>query len=331
MTNPDFATAPLYLDAAAVASCLPDAELYEVVKQTLRESVDSRAVNGPKVGFGVDVDGEHLHMGSVSGFVRSGEAAGLKWFVIAERNASRKLPRVPATVLVCDARTGLLDGILDATQLTPDRTAAMAIAAASACGGASRRVAVVGAGLIGRALIRLLALNLPVEEILVASLRQSSAGSACAEVAASLPGNVRLSAVATVREAVRDADIIFTATGISEDSDLVRAEWLKTDAIVCWLGSRREVDVPLISEACIVVDDPDGVKLRHTEFREGRAGSGRIAGTLGHLMAGSLEVLPRPKQRILLVLVGMGVLDVALGARALANARLAGAGIPLQR
>ncbi|MCA6113063.1 saccharopine dehydrogenase NADP-binding domain-containing protein [Bradyrhizobium cenepequi] len=323
------AASPVYLDARSVQACLTDEEVYDIVSKTLRDLNTDRVIKGPKSGFGVDIDGGHLHMGSVSGCVLSSSAAGIKWFTVSDKNPSRNLPRVPATIVVCNAETGLLDGVLDGTQLTSERTAAMAVAAASACGRRPlKRAAVVGAGAIGHSLVKFLAATQAVDRIAVASLKESTARHAC-EVAAFLRRGVTLSATSDVRAAVADADIVFTATGVPEDTDLVRAAWLKADAIVCWLGSRREVDIELISEAWIVVDDPDGVKMRRSEFREGGAGWNRIVGNVANVMSGQLH-LPEGVEKILLSLAGIGVLDVALGARAIANARRKGIGVPLE-
>jgi ornithine cyclodeaminase len=288
-----------------------------------------RVINGPKSGFGVDIDGSHLHMGSVSGYVLSNSVTGIKWFTVSEKNPSLNLPRVPATILVCEAETGLLDGVLDGTQLTSERTAAMAVAAASACHGRPLKdAAVVGAGAIGRALVKFLVATQPIQRITVASRSEASARHAC-EAAASLQSNVTLCATADVQEGVRDADVVFTATGVVEDADIVRATWLRDDAIVCSLGSCREVDLEIISRAWIIVDDVQGVKLRRSDFREGGAGWNRIAGDIGSVMSGQLRPPQRPGKTHL-ILVGLGALDVALGARALSNARRMGLGVALE-
>jgi ornithine cyclodeaminase len=319
----------LYLSATAVRASLSDQEIYHIVSQTLRELNGVRVVMGPKSGFGVDIDGNHLHMGSVSGCVLSSSAAGIKWFTVSDKNPSRNLPRVPATILICDPKTGLLEGVLDGTQLTSERTAAMAVAAASACSKRPlRHAAVIGAGAIGRALMKFLTVTQPVDRIAVADLKESIARHAC-ESATLLRRDVTLSATSDVRAAVADADVVFTATGVPEDTDLVRARWLKDDAIVCWLGSRREVDIELISEAWIVVDDPDGVKMRRSDFREGGAGWNRIAGDVASVMSGQLH-FPEDVKKVLLSLLGTGVLDVALGASAISNARRMGLGVPLE-
>lgn len=324
------APSPLYLDASTVQVCLSVEEIHEIVSQTLRELNSARVVKGPKTGFAVDIHDQHIHMGSVSGCVLSSSAAGVKWFTVSDRNHSRHLPRVPATILVCDAETGLLDGVLDATQLTSDRTAAMAVAAASACGRRPlKEAAVVGAGAIGRALVKFLAATQSFERITVASRREPSARAACEGVVAPLRRDVTFFATSDVRRAVCSADVVFTSTGVPEDTDVVRAEWLQDDAIVCSLGSRREVDLQLLSKAWIVVDDADGVRQRRSDFREGGAGWNRIAGDLGSVMSGQLHLPPCNKQ-IHLVLLGVGVLDIALGARAIANARRKCLGVSLE-
>lgn len=325
----DLSASPLYLDSASIKACLSDEEIYETVSQTLRDMNSTSVVKGPKAGFGLDINGDHLHMGSVCGGVLSSSAAGIKWFTVADRNPSRNLPRVPATILVCDAETGMLQGILNGTQLTSERTAAMAVAAASACCRRPvKKAAVVGAGAIGSALVKFLAKTQPVDHIAVASLRESSARQACDAVATAVRRDVTLSATADVSRAVRDGDVVFTSTGVSRDTDVVRAEWLKNDAVVCTLGTRREVDLKLLSDAWIVVDDADGIRLRRSDFREGGVGWNRIVGDIGSVMAGRLP-LP-PDDKINIVLIGTGVLDVALGARAIVNARRKGLGIQLE-
>lgn len=321
---------PIYLNAANVQACLSDDEVYQIVSRTLRELNTPGVVKGPKTGFSVDIDGEHLHMGSIAGCVLSDSAVGLKWFVVPGQSRPRDLPRVPATILICDAKTGLLDGVLDATHLTSDRTAAMAVAAAFACGRRPlKNAAVVGAGHIGRALVKFLAATQAVDRIAMASQNEASARSACELVGPSLPRGMVLFGTSDVRAAVAGADVVFTATGAPEDIDLVRAEWLKSDAIVCSLGSCREVDIELLSTAWIVVDDPDGVKMRRSDFREGGAGFNRISGEVASVMSGQLHPPPGAR-RVHLMLVGLGVLDVALGARAITNARRKSLGVALE-
>lgn len=321
---------PLFLNSAAVQQCLTDEEIYEVVSRTLRESSNPELVRGVKSGFGVDIGGDHLHMGNVSACVLSGSSvAGTKWFVVSPSNASRGLERVQATILICDAVTGVLQGILDGKWLTSQRTAAMAVAAVAACGRHPiSNATVIGAGAIGRALLKFLVATQPVNRVTVSSQNATSAHHACESATRFIRGDVTLCATADVQGAVEDADVVFTATGIPGDTDIVRAQWLKDSAIVCSVGSHREVDLELIAQSWIVADDIDGLKMRRGDFREGGAGWNRIVGDVGRLTSGQLQ-LPEISKKIHLVLVGLGALDVALSARAIVNARSRGLGVPL--
>lgn len=298
---------PLYLDAATVAACLPDAELFEVVARTMKALDTPDVVVGPTAMFGAKVDGVPLRMGSMSGCVFSQSAAGLKWFFVPGKARPRDVPHVPATIIVSSVETGMLDGIMDATFLTSERTAAMGVVAALAC---MRRpptkAVVVGAGHIGRAVAKFLAAAAPTMERIEMATRKTN-----------------------VEEVVRDADLVMTSTNVPVDSDLVCARWLKADAVVCSLGSAREVDLELVSQSWLVVHDVEHVRMRRSDLREGGAGWGRVAGDVANLMSGKLE-LPGDGTRIHVIVGSIGVLDVALGARALENARRRGLGVLLQ-
>ncbi|MCK1409431.1 NAD(P)-binding domain-containing protein [Bradyrhizobium sp. 76] len=320
---------PLYLNSGVVQQCLTDEEIFDAVSRTLRESSNPELIRGVKSGFRVDIDGEHLHMGNVSACVLSSSVAGTKWFVVSPNNASRNLERIQATILVSDAVTGRLQGILDGKWLTSQRTAAMAVAAVAACGRHPiSNATVIGAGAIGRALVKFLVATQPVHRVTVSSLNATSAHHACESATEFVRGGVTLCATSDVQGAVKDADVVFTATGVPGDTDVVCAQWLKDSAIVCSVGSHREVDMELITQSWIVADDIDGVKMRRGDFREGGVGWNRIVGDIGKLTSGKLR-LPDVSKRIHLVLVGLGSLDVALSARAIVNARNRGVGVPL--
>ncbi|MET4262421.1 ornithine cyclodeaminase [Bradyrhizobium sp. S3.12.5] len=320
---------PLYLSAANVRSCLPDDEIFEVVDRTMRGMATDDVVLGPTEVFAVEQDGARSRVGSMAGCVVSESAAGLKLFFVPGKERPPDVPHVPATIIVCDSKTGLLDGVMDATFLTADRTAAMGVAAALACVRRPlRKAIIVGAGHIGRAAAKFLADTKTVESVTVASRTESSATEVCKFLANLLTRPVALRSTTDVRQAVRDADVVVTATSIPNDADLVCAQWLKEDAIVCSLGSYREVDLELISTAWLVVHDVEHVGLRRSDMREGGAGRDRVVGDVASLMAGRLP-LPDDKTRIHVIVGSIGALDVALGARALANARRMKLGVSL--
>lgn len=320
--------APLYLSERTLRSCLSDLEIFEVVERTMREMATENVIIGPTKVFTVEIDGVRNRMGSMAGAVVSELAAGLKWFFVPGEERPRDVPHVPATLIVCNAKTGLLEGLLDATLLTCERTAAMGVAVAFACARKPlRNAVVVGAGHIGRAALRYLAATPTIESIVAASRTESSARQAVEQVQTTLARPVKLRATTDLTQAVSEADVVITATSVTADADLVRAAWLRSDAIVCSLGSYREVDLELVSTAWMIVHDVEHVRERRVDLRQGGAGWGRVAGDVASLMFGCLS-LP-PEGRIYVAVGSIGALDVALGSRALANARRLSLGIPL--
>jgi ornithine cyclodeaminase/alanine dehydrogenase-like protein (mu-crystallin family) len=324
---------PLFLSAIDLQACLPDADIYSVVEQTLRDLGTTQVISGPKSGFGFNLEGDYLHMGSVSGCVLTGSgAAGIKWFVTSDLNTSRGLPRVPATLLISDARTGLLRGVIDATQLTPDRTAASAVVAvAAATQGKLESVAIVGSGLVGQAIAKYLAITHKVSRIAFVSNSDEGARAAADATRAFVNGGPALSSSTDVQSSVRDCDAVFCATSVTADADLLKEAWLKPDAVVCTIGSHREVDAELIKRATVIVDDREGVKSRGSlasGFRTGDFDDARVFGDIGSLVAQRLDLPSRPR-RLLIVSVGLGVLDVALGGQAIEHAKANGYGIHL--
>ena len=188
---------------------------------------------------------------------------------------------------------------------------------------------VIGAGAIGREVINFLCATRQIENVYVSSFSHSSALSACEAAGRLVKGKVKLHPMPGPQEAVRDADVIIMATGLSEDTDVVRAEWLKEDAFICTLGTHREVDLDLLASATIVVDDEDGVRLRKKDFREGGVARARVAASLADVVGGRVD-LRRRSGRVNLVLIGMGALDVALAASTLRKAREMGEGLMLR-
>ncbi|MCC8982872.1 hypothetical protein [Bradyrhizobium acaciae] len=119
---------PLYPSATHVRDCLSEDEIFEIVDRTIRGMASDDVVLGPTEVFAVRIDGVRSRMGSMSGCVIFEAAAGLKWFFVLGNERPRDVPHVPATIIVCDARTGPLEDVMEATFLTAERTAAMGVA-----------------------------------------------------------------------------------------------------------------------------------------------------------------------------------------------------------
>ena len=311
---------PLYVDGEQASRLLDPASVLGVVERALAELSEKRLVNGVKGGCSLDDSNGQRHMGAISGCDVAANLAGVKWFAAVNANSARGLPRVPATILLCDAITGLLAGVIDATSLTAVRTAALAIAAIRPCVGKRLgKATIVGFGPIGQAVARYLPQQFDVGEIVVASR-----GGAARKSAPSLTVESRLG------KAIEGADLVVTATGLSANTPLIEAAWLKTGVTVCALGSYQEIGSQIVTGADrIFVDNWEACGQRGNlapAIQSGALTRGAIAGEFADLVAGKLAGRLSAGQRVLLVSVGIGALDIALGAEVLKQARLQGVG-----
>lgn len=323
--------APVYISGREVERLLDRDAILHVVESALKALSDKRIVNGSKGGFSLnDQDGQR-HMGAISGCDVAAGVAGVKWFAACDGNSRRSLPRVPATILLCDAVTGLLTGIIDATSLTAVRTAALAVTAIRSClSGPSRKATIVGFGPIGQTIARYMPTAIDVAEIVIASRSAAADTFVRSMKTGSSP---RFTVESRLDEAVRHADVVVTATGLPTDTPLVDADWLKRGATVCALGSYQEIDSRIISGADrIYIDNWEAGRQRGNlapMIQSGALTREEIDGEVAEVVAGKIAGRSAADQTLLIVLVGIGALDIALGAELLKQARRKGVGRPL--
>jgi len=146
-------------------------------------------------------------------------------------------------------------------------------------------------------------------------------------------GPPRFTMVNALDQAVRNADLVVTATGLSADTPIIDADWLQRGATVCALGSFQEIDSRIILQADrIYIDNWEAGRQRGNLaplVRSGALSRGRIAGEIADVVSGRIDGRTCSDQTVLVVLVGIGALDIALGAELLKQARLQGSGLPL--
>jgi ornithine cyclodeaminase/alanine dehydrogenase-like protein (mu-crystallin family) len=246
--------APLYLNEDQVARVLSEEVIYQTVASTLRALAAGRVLNGAKGNLSIDDAQGRRYMGAISGALLDQAVAGVKWFATCEGNRARGLPRVPATILVNDSVTGILQGVVEAGALTARRTAALAAVSVANCQAAgSRKAAIVGFGAIGQALPHYLATRTGVGTIAVHGRNFEKTKADCARIGRGLA--VPIAAEPALQVALRDADIIITASGLKEDAPFLQGSWLKPGATVCALGSYQEIDATVVQRAGRIIVD----------------------------------------------------------------------------
>ncbi len=317
-------SAPLVLDAAAVAAACPPADAVAALRSALNRGLDP-AADLPRQAVPLDA-GQLLLMPSDGG----GDLAhvGIKLATVAPANPDRGLPRIQGSYLLLDAATLGVVAVLDGIALTTLRTPAVSVAAVldrllakPEPKPGPLRVAVFGSGPQAHGHVATLADVLKGRREL-ASVTQLVRNP---ERAVPIDGAqiVRLGDPAA-DAALRAADVVVCATSAREP--LFDAALIADTAIVIAVGSHepdaRELPAELLARATVVVEDP-GAALRE-------AGDVVLAIADGALRTEDLvpmrevvtgTVRPDPARPLVFKSTGMSWEDLVVAEAVLAGAR----------
>lgn len=275
--------------------------------------LDASAIGGPKAKFKAAAVG-HLR------------ASGIR--LLAHPSPTDEAHNYCA---VFDNDTATLSGLVAERWLSRVRTAAFgAVSIAPLVNPGPLVVALFGAGGISREMVPLLARTLKVDELRVSSRRAESSAAFVAELAPT--AGFPMKAQPDGARAVKDADVVITLTEAT--APLVFACTLKPGAVVCSMGSYNEVDYGVLAQAeRLVVDDAgfaaemgDGRawieqgQLTRAQFTE------RIDALACDVVAGKKQARKARSDRIVALIQGMAIGDVAFAAYALQEAERAGRG-----
>lgn len=239
----------------------------------------------------------------------------LKEIVVSPDNPTRGLDAHQGAVLLHDGDTGELRAILNASPITAIRTAAVsAVATRVLARPGARRVAILGAGVQGKAHERALRVVLPDAEIRVWS--RSSGES--------------------IEASLRDADVVCTCTSSREP--ILRREWLKLGAHVNAVGSSvpsaRELDTATVRDASLFVDRRESTLNESGDFleaaREAGLGPDHIRAELGELLVGKHPGRESDGELTVFKSLGLAVEDLAAAELVVRKAREQGVGVEVE-
>src|SRR4051795_10619828 len=266
-----------FFDGAAVRAAVPPERAFSAVRDAFVAFARGEWTMPPKLYVGAYPAGDFRAMPALG----AGHAS-LKWVTSFPGNPAQGLPTVTGLVLVSDAATGMLRGVLDAGAVTALRTGAAAVLAAETLGRPdAATAAVVGAGVNGRAAV----------ESFVASGREPlvwDLDSARAEAAAA-----ELGGRAVAREEALVADLLVTVTPGKEL--LLPAGSLRPGQHVSLMGAdgpgKAEIALGELERARLFCDDWEqashGGELA-AGVASGIVGRDRVT-QLGDVLAGSAE------------------------------------------
>ncbi|MFI1335202.1 ornithine cyclodeaminase family protein [Streptomyces sp. NPDC020845] len=178
-------------------------------------------------------------------------------------NPDRGLPLIHGVVVLTDLDTGRITALLDGAELTAVRTGAVAGLATRLCAPEDAEdLAVLGAGVQARALVRAVSAVRPIRSVRVFSRTRARTETFAEWIRATAghPGRpVEVSVCDTARDAVADAAVICTATSTDDRTPLVAADWVAPGAHINVIGGTHEdaieVDPALLASAFVVVEE----------------------------------------------------------------------------
>lgn len=142
-------------------------------------------------------------------------------------NPVRGLPLIHGIVALTDLGTGQITALLDGAELTAVRTGAVAALATRWCTpDDADDLAVIGAGVQARALVRAVTAVRPIRTVRVHSRTRAGAEKLADWIRDIAPRPVRVQVCDTARDAVADAAIICTATSTDDGTPVVEADWV---------------------------------------------------------------------------------------------------------
>ena len=243
-------------------------------------------------------------------------AFGLKAICVFPGNPAQGKDAHQGAVLLFSRETGELLALMNASEITAIRTAAVsAVATRLLAREDAKTLAIVGAGVQARTHLAALALVRSIKEARVVARTFEHTVEFAREMQPrySFP----IEPVRTNEEAVRDADLIVTATSSLEP--VINKDWIVAGAHVNAIGTHspnsREVDSATMAAARIFVDRRESALNESGDYllaaKEGVVTPESIVGEIGELLLGSKPGRTSPTEITLFKSLGLAIEDVA--------------------
>jgi alanine dehydrogenase len=319
----------LVLTRSQIRELVPMPEAIALMKLAFAELSAGRTVSPLRTVISLaDREGDALFMPA---YVPAMDALGLKTVSVFRRNPERGLPVIHAIVGLVDPETGQPLAIMDGTYLTALRTGAVSGAAADLLARADSRVlAAIGAGAQGLTQIAAVCAVRPIERVIAVDVSETSLQRLREALGNDWPEiESRLETTTDSRAAVRDADIICTAT--TSHTPVFRDEDVRPGTHISAVGAytpeMQELPAATVARATVVVD----AALAEAgdliiPLRDGLVSREHFARELGMVASGAAPGRASVDEITLFKSVGNAVQDVVVARRAVDQARQRGMG-----
>ena len=244
----------------------------------------------------------------------SDKLCGVKWVSVFPENVFSGLRNVSGIILLSEIEHGFLRSVMDGAYITGLRTAAVgAVAAKYLARKNSECIGLIGAGREARNHLDLLCAVRPtLKKCYVSSRRETTVVDFIAEEKEKHPNLEFVPCGNRYEEAVRDADIIVTAT--STQADLLKADWIKQGALYIHVGGWEDEYAVAKKAQKIVCDEWESVKHRTQTisrmYQEGLLKDEDIYANLGQIIGKQKAGRENETEFIYFCSVGLAFIDV---------------------
>ena len=303
----------IVVNGTRVREFLPMGECIDAMERALRALTRGRAVVPLRPVVRIPGD-DSSALAVMPAYLDDPRSLGVKAISVFPANKGTVHDSHQGAVLFFDPDHGALVAIMDASAITAVRTAAVsAVATRLLARPEASDLAMLGAGVQAHSHLEAMRAVRPVRRVRVWSRTAKRA----AEFALQYNGpDFTVTAVATPREAVAQADLVCTVTSAREP--VLMGDWLASGAHLNVVGASvaaaREVDTTAVKRSACFVDRRESA-LREAgdlviPIREGAVGESHIRAELGEILDGTGEGRRTPEEITMFKSVGLAVEDL---------------------
>jgi alanine dehydrogenase len=270
-------------------------------------------------------------LASMPAYIESPRGMAVKVIAVFPGNRGTSFDSHQGAVLLFEGEHGGLQAILDASEVTAVRTAAVSgVATRLLARQDAGDLAILGSGVQARTHLEAMLAVRPIRRVRVWS-RTLEKRDRFAEHEGARHG-VSVEPVSSAREAVTGADLICTTTSSSEP--VLQGDWLAPGAHINAVGSSiksaRELDTAAMVRSRLFVDRQESTLNEAGDFlfpkAEGAIGDDHILGEIGDVLLGKVRGRESDEEITLFKSLGIAVEDLAAAQLVYARAVEQGAG-----
>jgi ornithine cyclodeaminase/alanine dehydrogenase-like protein (mu-crystallin family) len=268
---------------------------------------------------------------------RSGQNSiyGMKLISIVPENPKRGIDSHQGVVMLMDGLTGIPQALMNASAITAIRTAAVsAVATRLLARDDAHSLAIIGTGVQARRHLEAIPLVRQIERVRIAGRTPERARLFVQSVQSSFP--FAIEAAENAESAVRDADIVVTATNSREP--VLQHSWLAPGTHLNVIGAsmrtHREIDTETLAAATYIVDSKESVINEAGEYwlalEQGAIQPSHIRAELGELLLNSMPARTSNEELTIFRSLGLAIEDICAAQFLLERARATGSGTTVQ-